>query len=116
MIIILKEQAPQDKLDSLLSELKTQGLDTHPIVGEHQTIIGLIGNTTRIDIGALQQHEIVADVRRVSEPYKLVNRKFHEDDTIVSVPGAKWAAATSASSPAPAPSSPRSRSSPRRCA
>ena len=89
MIIILKEQAPQDKLDSLLSELKTQGLDTHPIVGEHQTIIGLIGNTTRIDIGALQQHEIVADVRRVSEPYKLVNRKFHEDDTIVSVPGAK---------------------------
>ncbi len=89
MIIILKEKAPQEKLDSLLQELKCQGLDTHPIVGEHQTIIGLIGNTTRIDIGALQQHEIVADVRRVSEPYKLVNRKFHEDDTVVSVPGAK---------------------------
>ena len=89
MIIILKEHAPQEKLDSLLLELKGKGLDTHPIVGEHQTIIGLIGNTTRIDTGALEQHDIVAAVRRVSEPYKLVNRKFHEDDTIVSVPSAK---------------------------
>ena len=89
MIIILKEHATQEKLDSLLLELKGKGLDTHPIVGEHQTIIGLIGNTTRIDTGALEQHDIVAAVRRVSEPYKLVNRKFHEDDTIVSVPGAK---------------------------
>ena len=90
MIIILKDHAPQAKLDQLLLELKAKGLDTHPIVGEHQTIIGLIGNTTRIDTGALEQHDIVAAVRRVSEPFKLVNRQFHgEDDTIVSVPGAK---------------------------
>ena len=90
MIIILKEQAPQQKLDILLNDLHSKGLDTHSVVGEHQTIIGLIGNTTRIDIGALEQYDIVAAVRRVSEPYKLVNRTFHgEGDTIVSAGGAK---------------------------
>ena len=90
MIIILKRNAPQQKLDHLLAELKAKGLDTHSVVGENQTIIGLIGNTTRIDIGALEQHDIVDAVRRVSEPYKLVNRSFHgTEDTIVNVSGSK---------------------------
>ncbi|MBR4884294.1 MAG: 3-deoxy-7-phosphoheptulonate synthase, partial [Lentisphaeria bacterium] len=61
----------------------------HATKGLHQTILGLIGDTSRIDIGQVMQMEIVEDVKRVQEPFKSANRKFHPLDTVVDVNGAK---------------------------
>lgn len=89
MIIICKNSAPQSRIDSLIEELKTLGLETHCSVGTQSTIIGLVGDTSKVDIDSLNAIDIAEKVQRVSEPYKLANRKFHTDDTIVDVNGTK---------------------------
>ena len=83
MIVILKENPDQAQLDSLLTWLKEQHVDVHPTIGEHHTILGLIGDTSKIDIDLISALDIVDDVRRVQEPYKSANRKFHPEDTVV---------------------------------
>ena len=83
MIVILKENPDQAQLDSLLMWLKEQHVDVHPTIGEHHTILGLIGDTSKIDIDLISALDIVDDVRRVQEPYKSANRKFHPEDTVV---------------------------------
>ncbi len=85
MIVILKQNAPQHKVDELCERIKLKGLDIHAVEGEHETVLGLIGDTLKIDIEQLNQLDIVSAVRRVSEPYKLVNRKFHEDNSVIKV-------------------------------
>jgi 3-deoxy-7-phosphoheptulonate synthase len=67
--------------------LEKRDFKTHLSEGENTTIIGLIGDTSTIDINSLRALDIVEDVRRVSEPYKKANRKFHADDTVVDVNG-----------------------------
>ncbi|MDD4237329.1 MAG: 3-deoxy-7-phosphoheptulonate synthase [Desulfotomaculaceae bacterium] len=90
MIVILKKNNPDQKqLTPLVSWLKSLGISTHFSVGKHQTIIGLIGDTSVVDIGLIQSLEIVEDVKRILEPYKKANRKFHTDDTVVDVNGVK---------------------------
>ena len=83
MIVILKENPDQAQLDSLLTWLKEQHVDVHPTIGEHHTILGLIGDTSKIDIDLISALDIVEDVRRVQEPYKSANRKFHPEDTVI---------------------------------
>ena len=83
MIVILKENPDQAQLDSLLTWLKEQHVDVHPTIGAHHTILGLIGDTSKIDIDLISALDIVEDVRRVQEPYKSANRKFHPEDTVV---------------------------------
>ena len=83
MIVILKENPDQAQLDSLLMWLKEQHVDVHPTIGAHHTILGLIGDTSKIDIDLISAHDTVEDVRRVQEPYKSANRKFHPEDTVV---------------------------------
>jgi 3-deoxy-7-phosphoheptulonate synthase len=83
MIVILKENPDQAQLDSLLTWLKEQHVDVHPTIGEHHTILGLIGDTSKIDIDLISALDIVDDVRRVQEPYKSANRKFHPEDTVI---------------------------------
>jgi 3-deoxy-7-phosphoheptulonate synthase len=85
MVIILKENPEKNQLDNLLSWLKSQGVTPHITQGMHQTIMGLVGDTARIDIELLEQMEIVEGVKRVQEPFKNANRKFHPLDTVVSV-------------------------------
>ena len=85
MVIILKENPEKSQLDNLISWIKSQGVTPHITQGIHQTIMGLVGDTAKIDIELLQQLEIVADVKRVQEPYKNANRKFHPLDSIVKV-------------------------------
>ena len=85
MIIILKNGVAQNQVDSLISTVRSEGVDVHPIVGHSTTILGLVGDTSKVDIELLEQSDIVDAVRRVSEPYKLVNRKFHTDDSFVKV-------------------------------
>ena len=83
MIIVCKNTASQKKIDALIEDLKAQGLETHCSTGALSTIIGLVGDTSRVDLEALEALDIAEKVQRVSEPYKLVNRKFHSDDTVV---------------------------------
>ena len=85
MIIILKENPGQNQLDNLISWIRNQGVTPHITNGLHQTIIGLVGDTARIDIDLLQQMEIVETVKRVQEPFKNANRKFHPLDTVIRV-------------------------------
>ena len=85
MIVILKQQANREKISKLMQRLQNQGFHINFSEGSHTTILGLIGDTSNVDVESLMANEIVESVRRVSEPYKLANRKFHTDDTAVSV-------------------------------
>lgn len=85
MIVILKRDPDQAQLDTLLAWLKEQNITVHPTVGHHHTILGLIGDTSGIDIDLISALDIVDGVKRVQEPYKNANRKFHPEDTVVSV-------------------------------
>ena len=85
MIVILKQNTDQMQLDRLITWLKGSGVDVHMSVGQSHTVLGLIGNTQHIDIDLISQLDIVDSVRRVQEPYKNANRKFHPNDTIIKI-------------------------------
>lgn len=87
MIIILKQSVPEQKVLALIEEVKQQGMTVHYSKGAETTIIGLIGDTSRIDEDKLRANDTVADVRRISEPYKAANRRFHPADTHIKVGG-----------------------------
>ena len=89
MVVILKENPPQEQLDDLLRYLKNHGIEVHVSEGIRKTILGLIGDTSGIDIELLRALDIVADVLRVQEPYKNANRKFHPLDLVVDAGGTK---------------------------
>ena len=83
MIAVLKHGTTQAQTNHLVNWLKAMNLDVHVSEGAEVTILGLIGDTSRVDMDLLKSLEIVADVKRVSEPYKQANRKFHPKDTII---------------------------------
>ena len=83
MIIVLKSRAPQKKTEELIDWLRSKQLDVHISVGHYQTVLGLVGDTSRVDTDLLTGLEIVEQVQRISEPFKMANRKFHEEDTCV---------------------------------
>lgn len=85
MIIILNSTATKTNIEELIADLHNIGMTTNLSEGSHTTIIGLIGDTTKIDIDSLKGVSYVDDVKRISEPYKTANRKMHPDDTIVKV-------------------------------
>ena len=87
MIVILKEHPDERQMQHLLDWLKEKHIEVHPTVGAHQTILGLIGDTSSVDIDLISALDIVEDVKRVQEPYKNANRKFHPSDTVISVGG-----------------------------
>ena len=83
MITVLKSSATQEQRNHLISWLKSQNLEVHISEGSEYTILGLVGDTTHIDIDLLASLEIVHSVKRVSEPFKKCNRKFHPQDSVV---------------------------------
>jgi 3-deoxy-7-phosphoheptulonate synthase len=83
MIAVLKHGTTPEQTAHLVRWLKAMNLDVHISEGAEMTILGLIGDTSRVDMDLLKSLEIVADVKRVSEPYKQANRKFHPNDTII---------------------------------
>ena len=87
MIVVLKHGVAQDKRDQLIDWLKGQGLNIHISEGMYQTVLGLVGDTTRVDMDLIGSLGIVDSVTRVTEPFKCCNRKFHPDDTVVDVSG-----------------------------
>ena len=89
MIILLKENANARQVDNLKKFLTNRGFDLHISEGTQHTLIGLIGDTSKLDIDLISSLDVVESVRRIQEPYKNANRKFHTADTVVDVGGAK---------------------------
>lgn len=87
MIVILKPGAQKARVESLMEQIRNQGVDIHYSQGATETILGLVGDTRHVDEDWLRASDIVEDVRRISEPYKLANRRFHPKDTHVNVTG-----------------------------
>ncbi len=89
MIVVLKQGVAEDKRDQLINWLQNLGLRIHLSVGEYQTVLGLVGDTSRVDMDLVGSLEIVDSVKRVSEPFKCCNRKFHPEDMVVECEGVK---------------------------
>ena len=86
MILVLKQGTTREKVDEICQWLTdSYGVQTSPIYGSATTIIGLVGDTSSIEIEAVEMQDAVEKVTRVQEPYKRANRKFHPDDTIIRV-------------------------------
>ena len=84
MIAVLKQGTTPEQTEHLIKWLKNMSLDVHLSHGQEVTILGLVGDTSRVDIELLKSLEIVATVKRVSEPFKQANRKFHPNDSVIS--------------------------------
>ncbi len=87
MIVVLKPGVAPDKKEQLIQWLERQGLQIHVSEGEFHTVLGLIGDTTHVDMDLVGSLEIVDKVSRVSEPFKCCNRKFHPEDLVVRAGG-----------------------------
>ena len=90
MIVIVKKNSDEKQLNNLISWIKGLGLEIYLSEGANSTVLGLIGDTSKVDIDLLHSLDIVETVKRIQEPYKNVNRKFHPEDTIVEVGGHKF--------------------------
>jgi len=90
MIVVIKKNQNEKQVENLTNWIKGLGLDVHISRGENSTIIGLVGDTSKVDIDLVRSLDIVESVTRVQEPYKNANRKFHPEDTIVDVAGHKF--------------------------
>ena len=85
MIAVLKHGTTPEQAAHLVDWLKRMNLDVHVSEGQEITVLGLIGDTSRVDMDLLKSLEIVDSVKRVSEPFKQANRKFHPNDTIIQI-------------------------------
>lgn len=90
MIIIVKKEHNEKQMSNLISWIKEQGLGVDISRGDHSTILGIVGDTSKIDIDLVYSLDIVESVKRIQEPFKSANRKFHPEDTIVDVNGVKF--------------------------
>ena len=89
MVAVIKPGTTQNQIESLLSWFQARGLKTDVSEGEFQTIIGLIGDVSKVDIDLVEGLEIVDSVKRISDPFKRANRKFHPKDTVIDIGGFK---------------------------
>ena len=89
MIIVIKKGTAQDDVKKLVADIESVGnIHAQTIEGEQANVIGLVGDTTRLNEDDIAANQIVESVKRVQEPYKLANRKFHHEDSIITVPSA----------------------------
>ena len=89
MIAVLKRGTSPEQTQHLVRWLQNMNLDVHISQGQEITILGLIGDTSRVDMDLLRSLDIVDSVKRVSEPFKQANRKFHPKDTVIEVGGVR---------------------------
>ncbi len=89
MIVVIKNDSNPKQMDNLVKWIKNQGLRINLSKGENTTVMGLIGDTSKVDIDLLSSLDIVESVKRIQEPYKNANRKLHPEDTIIEVGGHK---------------------------
>jgi len=90
MIIIIKNHVEDAKIAELTAWLEENfDVKVRKDRGSHTTILGLVGDTAHLDVDSIQSHDIVESVKRIQEPYKNANRKFHPDDTVIDIAGQK---------------------------
>ena len=89
MIVVLKPGVQKEKREQLLQWLRNLNLDIHVSEGCYQTVLGLVGDTTKVDMDLVASLDIVESVKRVREPFKCCNRAFHPDDLVIDVNGVK---------------------------
>ncbi len=89
MVVIMKRGTAQAEIDKLTNELIAKGVEVSPVVGTDLVILGLVGDTTKIDDNWLEANRNVERVQHISEPFKKANRMFHPEDTVVDVCGQK---------------------------
>ena len=89
MIIVLKKDADPKQVESLVGWLKDRKITPHISAGEHETLIGCVGDVAKMDVGLVQALSVVESVQRIQEPYKAANRKFQPEDTVVDCSGVK---------------------------
>ena len=90
MIIVLKQEAKTEDVTRIEKNIEEKGLQVHVSKGENQTIMGLIGDTTKVDPESIEVDPAVEKVMHVSEPYKLANRAFHPEDSVIDVGGVNF--------------------------
>ena len=89
MVVILKKNPNEKQLENLKNWLRSLGLEIHMSTGSNQTVLGLVGDTSVVDIDLIKALDIVEEVKRIQEPFKNANRKFHPRDTVIQVGGVK---------------------------
>lgn len=87
MIITLKKNAPEKEVEKIRHQFEEQGLRVNMILGEEFNVFGLVGDTAHLDERTILANEWVENVQRVSAPYKLANRMFHPEDSVIDVAG-----------------------------
>ena len=85
MILVIKPQTTESALEHMIQEIEHTGLHTHLSKGEEVTIVGLVGDKTKIDLTAIEANPIVEKIIPVTESYKLANKKFHPEPTTFAV-------------------------------
>ncbi|NLK68383.1 MAG: 3-deoxy-7-phosphoheptulonate synthase [Clostridiaceae bacterium] len=89
MVVVLKQNAPLEKRNALISEIETMGVKVQVTEGTETSILGLVGDTSHLNEFRISSNEIVANILRVQEPFKKANKMFKPDDTIIEVAGRK---------------------------
>ena len=89
MIITLKKNTPQPEIDRLIQNFEKQGVQVNMISGANYNVFGLVGDTAKLDERRIMANEWVEDVTRIAAPYKLANRMFHPQDSVIDVSGVK---------------------------
>lgn len=89
MVVVIKNSADEEQKENLKKWLMSLGLNVHVSVGEFNTVFGLVGDTSNVDMDFIRSIDIVETVTRISDPYKNANRKFHPQDTVIDIGGNK---------------------------
>lgn len=89
MLVILRHNISEEKRDQLIGWLQSQQLGVHISVGSYHTVLGLIGDTSHIDIDRIRSLDIVESVKQVSDPFRCSSRKSHPEDTVVEIGNVK---------------------------
>lgn len=92
MIVIMKPMTEQKEIDKLAESLTAQGVEVNPVYGTDLTILGLVGDTSKIDPSRIEANRNVERVVHVAEPFKRQIGCFIPDDTVLDIAGARWAA------------------------
>lgn len=85
MIITLKKHAPSQEVEKLIKQFESQNLKVNLITGENYNVFGLVGDTANVDEHRVLANEWVENVQRIAAPYKLANRMFHLEDSVIEV-------------------------------
>lgn len=85
MIVVLKNGYGEDKVKEFISDIKSKGLDCHVVKGVERTIVGLLGDTSKLDPRDFLSNDLVETAERVSSPYKMASRDFHPENTVIEI-------------------------------